>query len=196
MRQHLEPSADHPITIEPKSAPVRVVLAGEVILLAQTYLEMREASYPAVTYLPRDQVDMRHLKRSDHTTWCPYKGEASYFHIQADDGALIENAVWTYETPFPAVAAIKDALAVYPDKVDAIEVAELCRRDACLAIVADRLNSCKPEYVDARDQRQQTHRKDRPDEFEVSHPAIDLSIPAFAGFCLDIDPFISADELV
>ena len=122
MRQHLEPSPDHPIAIETKETPVRVELAGVSILETASYLELREATYPAVAYLPRDQVDMSALERSDHTTWCPYKGEASYFHIRRADGSKLENAVWTYETPFPAVAAIKDALAVYPNKVDAIKI--------------------------------------------------------------------------
>ncbi len=122
MRQHLEPSPDHPITIETKETPVRVELADVSVLETGSHLELREATYPAVAYLPRDQVDMSALERSDHTTWCPYKGEASYFHIRRADGSRIENAIWTYETPFPAVAAIKDALAVYPNKMDAIKI--------------------------------------------------------------------------
>ena len=121
MRRHLEPGPDHPITIEIKNTPVSVTLAGECVLASQTHLELREASYPPAAYLPRAEIDMTPLERSDHTTWCPYKGEASYFHLRLEDGALIENAVWTYETPFPAVAAIENALAVYPNKVDAIK---------------------------------------------------------------------------
>ncbi|MEO0448942.1 MAG: DUF427 domain-containing protein [Pseudomonadota bacterium] len=122
MRRHLEPGPDHPITIEAKQAPVSVRLAGERVLSAPAYLELREATYPAVAYMPRETLDMTRLERSDHTTWCPYKGEAAYYHLRAADGTLIENAVWTYETPFPAVAKIKGALAVYPNKVDAIEI--------------------------------------------------------------------------
>ena len=122
MRQHLEPGPDHPITVEPKETPVRVELAGALVLETRSYMELHEATYPPVAYLPREQVDMSALERSDHTTWCPYKGEAAYYHIRTADGGLIENAVWTYETPFPAVAAIKDALAVYPNKVDAIKI--------------------------------------------------------------------------
>lgn len=122
MRQRLEPGPDHPISIEPKFTPVSVKLAGETVLASDTHLELTEAAYPAAIYLPRASVDMRRLERSDHTTWCPYKGEASYYHILGHDGALIENAVWSYETPFPAVADIKDALAIYSDRVDAIEI--------------------------------------------------------------------------
>ena len=122
MRQQLEPGPDHPITIERKPLPVRVSVAGEQVLASSTYLELREAAYPAVAYLPRTQVDMRGLERSELTTWCPYKGEAAYYHLRTADGVFIENAVWTYETPFPAVAEIKDALAVYTNKVDTIEI--------------------------------------------------------------------------
>ncbi|MEO1552451.1 MAG: DUF427 domain-containing protein [Pseudomonadota bacterium] len=122
MPRRLDPGPDHPITIELKSTPVRVMLAGEPVLAAAHHLELREAHYPPVAYLPRDGIDITHLERSEHTTWCPYKGEARYFHLRAADGSVRENAVWTYETPFPAVAAIKDALAVYTDRVDAVEI--------------------------------------------------------------------------
>ena len=122
MRQHLEPGLDHPISIESKTAPVRIVLAGKIVLASETHLELREASYPAALYLPRSELDLSRLERSSHTTWCPYKGEASYYHLRRADGSRVENAIWTYETPFPAVATIKDALAVYPDRVDAIEI--------------------------------------------------------------------------
>lgn len=122
MREHLEPGPDHPITIELITAPVRIILAGDPVLVARTHLELREAAYPPVVYLPRGDLDLSALERSDHTSWCPYKGEASYFHLRGADGTLSENAVWTYESPFPAVAAIKDALAVYTDRVDAIEI--------------------------------------------------------------------------
>lgn len=121
MRRHLEPGPDHPITIEPIATPVRIILAGEPVLASQTHFELHEANYPPALYLPREELDLTSLVRSDHTSWCPYKGEASYYHLRRADGSLSENAVWTYETPFPAVAAIKDALAVYPHRVDAIK---------------------------------------------------------------------------
>ncbi|MEL7031078.1 MAG: DUF427 domain-containing protein [Pseudomonadota bacterium] len=122
MRRQLDPGPDHPITIELKDTPVRIKLAGDLVLSAPQHLELCEASYPPVAYLPRALVDMTRLERSDHTSWCPYKGEASYYHLHATDGSLRENAVWTYETPFPAVAAIKDALAVYAERVDEVVV--------------------------------------------------------------------------
>jgi len=122
MRQHLEPTPDHPITIELKTIAARVHLDGVVLVDADAYFELKEAAYPAAAYIPRSAADMSRLERSDHKTWCPYKGEASYFHIRNADGSRVENAIWTYETPFPAVAAIKDALAFYPSKVDRIEL--------------------------------------------------------------------------
>ncbi len=84
-------------------------------------LTLREAAYPPVQYIPRGDVDMSLLQRTDHATYCPYKGDCSYFSIAAA-GERGTNAVWTYEAPFEAVAAIKDHLAFYPDRVDAIEL--------------------------------------------------------------------------
>lgn len=122
MRRQLTPGPDHPIDIELKTTPVSVTLAGEIILAVPEYLELREANYPPVAYLPRHLIDMCQLERSTQTTWCPYKGEASYYHLRAADGSIRENAIWTYETPFPAVAEIKEALAVHPNQVDAIKI--------------------------------------------------------------------------
>ena len=122
MRRHLEPSQDHPISVTHKDTPVSISLAGVTVLAARHHFELREAAYPPVAYIPRDQVDTSMLARSEHTSWCPYKGEAAYYHIRMPNGALIENAVWTYETPFPAVADIAGALAVYPNKVDTIKI--------------------------------------------------------------------------
>ncbi len=122
MRRRLEPGPNHPISVEPVETPARVQAGGSSVIDAPRFLELREASYPAVAYLPRDCADMAKLVRSDHTTWCPYKGEASYFHIRKADGSLIENALWTYEDPLPAVAAIKDHLAAYSQRVDAVEI--------------------------------------------------------------------------
>ena len=82
-------------------------------------LTLREASYPAVQYIPRRDVDMAALTRSEHTSFCPYKGEASYYSIPAGGDRSI-NAVWTYETPFEAMKQIKEYVAFYPDRVDQI----------------------------------------------------------------------------
>jgi len=114
------PSADHPITIEPSPARVVISVAGRIIADTRAALSMREAAYPAVLYIPRRDVDMAQLQRTDHATYCPYKGDCAYYSIAAG-GARSANAVWTYEAPYDAVAAIKDHLAFYPDRVDAIE---------------------------------------------------------------------------
>ncbi len=114
------PGPDHPITIEPNPDRVRVTLGGKIIADTTGALTLREAAYPAVHYIPRRDVDMSALARSDHTTYCPYKGEASYFSLPAGGDRSV-NAVWTYETPFEAMAPIKEYVAFYPDRVDSID---------------------------------------------------------------------------
>jgi uncharacterized protein (DUF427 family) len=114
------PGPDHPITIEANPDRVVVTLGGQTIADTAAALTLREAAYPAVQYIPRRDVDMAALMRSDHTTYCPYKGDASYFSIPAGGDRSV-NAVWSYETPFPAMAEIKGYVAFYPDRVDAIE---------------------------------------------------------------------------
>jgi uncharacterized protein (DUF427 family) len=114
------PGPDHPITIAPNPKRVVVSVAGRVIADTKEALILREASYPGVQYIPRKDVAMALLERTDHTTYCPYKGDCAYYSIPAG-GARSANAVWSYEGPFAAVAAIKDHLAFYPDRVDAIE---------------------------------------------------------------------------
>lgn len=114
------PGPDHPITITPNGKRVRVTFAGKVIADSTRTLTLKEASYPAVHYIPRADTDMSALARTDHHTHCPYKGDASYFTLSAS-GKQAENAVWSYEQPFPAMAEIKEYLAFYPNKVDAIE---------------------------------------------------------------------------
>jgi uncharacterized protein (DUF427 family) len=114
------PGPDHPIAIAPNPARVIVSVAGRVIADTRRALTLKESSYPAVQYIPRQDVDMALLQRTDHATYCPYKGECAYFSIPSG-GERAANAVWTYETPYEAVAAIKDHLAFYPDRVDAIE---------------------------------------------------------------------------
>lgn len=115
------PGPDHPITIEPNPGRVVVRVAGRVVADTTEALVLKEASYPAVQYIPRKDADMSLLARSDHTTYCPYKGDCSYYSITVG-GARSVNAVWTYEDAYPAVAAIKGHLAFYPDRVDALEI--------------------------------------------------------------------------
>ena len=118
------PDARHPITVRPNPARVVVKAGGKVIADTRSALTLREATYPPVHYIPRRDVDMAHLQRTEHTTYCPYKGDCAYYDIPAA-GDRGENAVWTYELPFEAVAPIREHLAFYPDRVDSItEVAE------------------------------------------------------------------------
>lgn len=114
------PGPDHPITVAPNGKRVRVVFNGQVVADTRQALALREASYPAVQYIPRADANMELLVRTSNSTHCPYKGDASYFTLQAG-GRTSENAVWSYEAPYAAVAGIKDHLAFYPDRVDRIE---------------------------------------------------------------------------
>jgi len=114
------PGPDHPITIERNARRVVVKVAGCVVADTREALTLREASYPAVQYVPRKDVDMTLLERTDHVTYCPYKGDCAYYSVSAGGERSI-NAVWTYEEPYAAVAAIKDHVAFYPDRVDTIE---------------------------------------------------------------------------
>ncbi len=115
------PGPDHPIAIVRNPDRVVVTLAGQVIADTRSALTLREAAYPPVHYIPRVDVDMTLLARTDHATYCPYKGACSYFSIPSG-GARSVNAVWSYEAPYEAVAAIKDYLAFYPDGVDSIDI--------------------------------------------------------------------------
>ena len=114
------PGPGHPITVTPNRRRVRVTFVGKAITDSSNTLTLKEASYPPVHYITRADVDMSALIRTDHRTHCPYKGDASYFTIRVD-GRQADNAAWSYEQPFPAVAEIKEHLAFYPSKVDAIE---------------------------------------------------------------------------
>jgi len=116
------PGSDHPITITANPKRVRVT-AGNLVIADTTHaLTLKEASYPAVQYVPRADANMALLKRTERVTNCPYKGEARYFSVDAGSKTL-ENAIWTYEAPFPAMTEIAGRLAFYPDKVKIEEVA-------------------------------------------------------------------------
>ena len=115
------PGPDHPITITPNPRRVRVT-AGDIVIAETTNaLTLKEAKYPAVQYVPRQDANMALLERTDRVTHCPYKGDASYYSVKAD-GKTLDNAIWTYETPFPAMTEISGHLAFYPDKVKIEEV--------------------------------------------------------------------------
>jgi uncharacterized protein (DUF427 family) len=115
------PGPDHPITIEPNPARIVVSVAGRTIADTREALSLREATYPIVLYIPRKDVDMTLLERTDHATYCPYKGDCSYFSVPVG-GERSVNAVWTYEAPYPSVAEIKGHVAFYPDRVEKIEI--------------------------------------------------------------------------
>ena len=115
------PGPDHPISIQRNPARVVVAVAGHVIADSRNALTLREADYSPVQYIPREDVDLSQLERTDHATYCPYKGDCNYYSVPAG-GKRSVNAMWAYEDPYPAVAQIKGHVAFYPDRVD--EIAE------------------------------------------------------------------------
>lgn len=117
-RQILEPSAGHPISIEPLDGRVQVRIDGELVADTTAALELREATLPVVRYIPLDDVVHERLTRTDTTTYCPFKGDASYYSVTTSAGVTVDDAIWTYEQPYPAVAAIAGHVAFYPDKAD------------------------------------------------------------------------------
>jgi uncharacterized protein (DUF427 family) len=115
------PGPDHAISIEHNPVRIVVSVAGQVIADTHSALTLREADCPPVQYIPREDVDLSQLERTDHVTYCPYKGDCTYYTVPAG-GKKSVNAVWTYEDPYPAVAQIKGHVAFYRDRVD--EIAE------------------------------------------------------------------------
>ncbi len=119
-RQPKIPGPDHPITLTPNRERVLVRVGGALVADTRAALTLKEASYPPVQYIPRKDVDMNLLQRTDHSSYCPFKGDASYYSIPSG-GEKSVNAVWSYENPYPSVGQIKDYVAFYPTRVDAIE---------------------------------------------------------------------------
>ena len=115
------PGPDHPIAITANPRRVRVMVKGHVIADSVGVMTLKEASYPPVFYFPRKDVEMGFLTKTDHITHCAYKGDAGYFSLHID-GEIHENAVWTYETPFPAMSDIAERVAFYPDHVEIYEI--------------------------------------------------------------------------
>jgi uncharacterized protein (DUF427 family) len=115
------PGPDHPISITPTSDRVRVTFNGRVVADTRRAVVLQEASYKPVFYIPREDARMAEFERTAHSTHCPYKGDASYYTIRVGDRTA-ENAIWSYETPFPAMAEIEGRLAFYPSRVDKIDV--------------------------------------------------------------------------
>ncbi len=114
------PGPDHPIAISRNQGRVVVKVAGQVIADTRAALRLQEASYPAVLYIPRADVDMAKLQRTEHTTYCPYKGDCSYYSIPSGGGKST-NAVWSYEKPYASVAKLEHHLAFYPGRIDSLE---------------------------------------------------------------------------
>ena len=107
---------EHRIALKPAAARVRVTFNGELVADTRNAIQLEEGSYPRVYYIPRGDVKMDRLARTSHHTYCPFKGEASYFSLKGGP----ENAVWSYEKPYDEMAALRELLAFYPDKVDSI----------------------------------------------------------------------------
>lgn len=117
-RKVLEPTTDHPIAVEPTRGRVVVRAGGQVIAESTAALTLRESSYPPVQYLPVADVDAAVLRPSDASTYCPYKGDASYHSVETPDGTRLDDVIWYYDQPYSAVAAIADHVAFYADRVD------------------------------------------------------------------------------
>jgi uncharacterized protein (DUF427 family) len=113
-----QPTADHPITVEPTGRHVTVRVSGELVADTRDALTLQESTYPAVQYIPFRDVVQGVLQRSETTTYCPYKGEASYYHVTTAVGDTVDDVIWTYEQPYPAVGGIAGHVAFYPDKAD------------------------------------------------------------------------------
>jgi uncharacterized protein (DUF427 family) len=113
------PGPEHPITIEPAGVRVVARVGAQIVADTTRALTMREASYPPVHYIPLEDVDQTLLTASATQTYCPYKGDASYYGIAAADGERAD-AVWSYRAPYDAVADIAGHVAFYTDRVDVV----------------------------------------------------------------------------
>jgi uncharacterized protein (DUF427 family) len=123
------PGRDHPITIEPSGRRMTVRVGDKVVADTTAALTLNEAGYRPVHYIPINDVDQTMLRSSPTSTYCPYKGDASYYSIAGPDG-IIEDAIWTYEHPYEAVEVIAGHLAFYADRVQITETAEASGADS------------------------------------------------------------------
>jgi uncharacterized protein (DUF427 family) len=110
------PGPDHPITVESHPGRVRVSVGDHVIADTTKALALREASYPPVLYLPLGDLDQSTLVASETSTYCPYKGTASYYSLRTEN-AEVADAIWYYPEPYDAVSDIDGHVAFYPDRV-------------------------------------------------------------------------------
>ncbi|AYE93753.1 hypothetical protein C0J29_01990 [Mycobacterium paragordonae] len=113
-----EPNAGHPITIEPTQGRVQVRVNGELVADTTAALGLQEATLPLVQYIPMTDVVQERLARTDTSSYCPFKGEASYYSVTTSAGEIVKDVIWTYEQPYPAVAAIAGHVAFYPNKAE------------------------------------------------------------------------------
>lgn len=98
------------IVQQKNSRRIRILAGDKLIANTNDAIELREVGYPVRQYIPRKDIAMQYLQRSEKTTYCPFKGDASYYSIVLDD-RTIENAAWSYEQPFPAMADIRERIA-------------------------------------------------------------------------------------
>lgn len=117
-RPVLTPTAEYPITVTPTGRHVTVRIGGEVIADTDDALTLQEANHAAVQYIPLAAVRRELLTRTATTSYCPFKGDAAYYTVTTAAGQTVTDAIWTYEQPFPAVAAIAGHVAFYPDKAE------------------------------------------------------------------------------
>jgi uncharacterized protein (DUF427 family) len=117
-RPVLAPTAEHPITIEPTQGRVVVRIGDTVVADSRGALTLQESTYPAVQYIPMADVDQSLLRRTDTATYCPFKGDASYYSVSTSAGDTVDDVIWTYEQPYPAVAQIAGHVAFYPNKAE------------------------------------------------------------------------------
>lgn len=116
-RPVLQPTAEHPITVNPTGKRVVVRVNGEIVADTNAALELQESTYPAVQYIPFKDVVQDVLTRTDTSTYCPFKGDAGYYSVTTG-GVTVDDVIWCYEQPYPAVAAIAGHAAFYPDKAE------------------------------------------------------------------------------
>jgi uncharacterized protein (DUF427 family) len=117
-RPVLLPSAEHPITVEPTGSRVVVRVGGKVVADSRSALTLQESTYPAVQYISMTDVDQSVLRRTETSTYCPFKGDASYYSVETPDGQTVDDVIWTYEKPYPAVAEIAGHVAFYTDRAE------------------------------------------------------------------------------
>jgi uncharacterized protein (DUF427 family) len=110
------PDATHPIRISPTGTRVTVRLGDVTVAETDRALSLAEADYPVVQYIPLDDVDTSLLDRTTTQTYCPYKGDASYYSVKSPDGSTETDLIWTYERPYPSVAEIAGHVAFYPNR--------------------------------------------------------------------------------